>query len=33
MAFPKTTNGNDLMSSAPSAVSERQLKEVDLRLL
>ncbi|MBO7673702.1 MAG: aspartate--tRNA ligase [Atopobiaceae bacterium] len=32
-AFPKTTNGNDLMSSAPSAVSERQLKEVDLRLL
>ncbi|MDO4806979.1 MAG: aspartate--tRNA ligase [Coriobacteriales bacterium] len=32
MAFPKTTNGNDLMSSAPSAVSERQLEEVSLRL-
>jgi aspartyl-tRNA synthetase len=33
MAFPKTTNGNDLMSDAPSAVSDRQLKEVSLRLL
>jgi aspartyl-tRNA synthetase len=32
MAFPKTTNGNDLMSDAPSAVSERQLEEVALRL-
>ena len=33
MAFPKTTNGNDLMSDAPSAVSDLQLKEVSLRLL
>ena len=32
MAFPKTTNGNDLMSDAPSAVSERQLEDVGLRL-
>ena len=32
MAFPKTTNGNDLMSDAPSAVSEQQLKEVGMRL-
>lgn len=32
MAFPKTTNGNDLMSDAPSAVSERQLEEVALKL-
>lgn len=32
MAFPKTTNGNDLMSDAPSAVSDRQLEEVALRL-
>ena len=32
MAFPKTTNGNDLMSNAPSAVSEQQLKEVGLCL-
>ena len=32
MAFPKTTNGNDLMSDAPSAVSDQQLKEVGLRL-
>ena len=33
MAFPKTSNGNDLMSDAPSEVSGRQLKEVSLRLL
>ncbi len=33
MAFPKTTNGNDLMSSAPAAVDERQLRDVSLRLL
>ena len=32
MAFPKTTNGNDLMSDAPSAVSDQQLKEVGMRL-
>ncbi|MBR3157618.1 MAG: aspartate--tRNA ligase [Atopobiaceae bacterium] len=33
MAFPKTTNGNDMMSDAPSAVDERQLRDVALRLL
>ena len=33
MAFPKTTNGNDLMSDAPSVVDERQLRDVSLRLL
>ncbi len=33
MAFPKTTNGNDLMSGAPSAVGDRALEEVSLRLL
>ena len=33
MAFPKTSNGNDLMSSAPSAVDGRQLRDVSLRLL
>ena len=33
MAFPKTSNGNDLMSDAPSAVGGKQLKEVSLRLL
>ena len=32
MAFPKTSNGNDLMSDAPSPVSVRQLKEVSLRV-
>ena len=32
MAFPKTTSGSDLMSAAPSAVSEAQLEEVSLRL-
>ncbi len=32
MAFPKTTNGNDLMSGAPSPVDERQLHDVSLRL-
>ncbi len=32
MAFPKTTSGSDLMSAAPSAVSEAQLKEVSLSL-
>lgn len=32
MAFPKTTNGNDLMSDAPSPVSDRQLKEVALNV-
>ena len=33
MAFPKTTSGSDLMSAAPSAVSEAQLSEVSLKLL
>jgi aspartyl-tRNA synthetase len=33
MAFPKTASGSDLMSSAPSEVSGKQLKEVSLRLL
>ena len=33
MAFPKTTSGSDLMSSAPSEVSARQLEEVSLRTL
>jgi aspartyl-tRNA synthetase len=32
MAFPKTSSGADLMSAAPSAVSQRQLDEVALRL-
>ena len=33
MAFPKTTSGSDLMSSAPSPVSNEQLKEVSLQTL
>ncbi len=33
MAFPKTTSGSDLMSAAPSEVSDKQLNEVSLRLL
>ena len=33
MAFPKTASGSDLMSSAPSEVSGKQLKEVSIRLL
>ena len=33
MAFPKTTSGGDLMSGAPSAVSDDQLSEVSLRVL
>ncbi len=32
MAFPKTTSGGDLMSDAPSAVTDDQLEEVALRL-
>ncbi len=31
MAFPKTTTGADLMSAAPSRVSDKQLDEVALR--
>ena len=33
MAFPKTTSGSDLMSDAPSAVSEDQLNEVGLKVV
>ena len=33
MAFPKTSSGSDLMSAAPSEVSDAQLKEVSLSLL
>ena len=33
MAFPKTTSGSDLMSAAPSPVSDRQLEEVSLKTL
>ena len=33
MAFPKTTSGGDLMSGAPSAVSDDQLSAVSLRVL
>jgi aspartyl-tRNA synthetase len=32
MAFPKTTSGSDMMSAAPSLVSDDQLREVALRL-
>ncbi len=33
IAFPKTSSAADPMTGAPSAVTTRQLKEVDLRLL
>ena len=33
MAFPKTTSGSDLMSAAPSPVSDRQLEEVSLKTI
>lgn len=33
IAFPKTSSASDPMTGAPDAVSTRQLKEVDLRLL
>ncbi|RVU97343.1 aspartate--tRNA ligase [Coriobacteriales bacterium OH1046] len=33
MAFPKTTSGSDLMSDAPSPVSDAQLEEVSLKVV
>ena len=33
IAFPKTTSGSDLMQESPTPVTERQLKEVGMRLL
>jgi aspartyl-tRNA synthetase len=33
IAFPKTTSGGDLMQESPTPVTERQLKEVGMRLL
>lgn len=33
IAFPKTSSASDPMTGAPSSVSARQLKEVDLRIL
>jgi aspartyl-tRNA synthetase len=33
IAFPKTASGSDLLSGAPSAVGEAQLRELGLRLL
>jgi aspartyl-tRNA synthetase len=32
IAFPKTQRGQDLMVEAPSAVPERQLRELHIRL-
>jgi aspartyl-tRNA synthetase len=32
IAFPKTQRGQDLMVEAPSAVTERQLRELHIRL-
>ena len=31
MAFPKTSSGSDLMSEAPSEVTDAQLNELSLR--
>ena len=32
IAFPKTTSSNDLMSDAPNVVSEKQLKELGIKI-
>ena len=32
IAFPKTQRGQDLLTGAPSAVEEKQLRELGLRL-
>jgi len=32
MAFPKTQNAVDLMTQAPSPVSEKQLRELHIKL-
>ncbi len=33
IAFPKTSSASDPMTGAPSAVTGRQLKDVNLRIL
>jgi len=32
IAFPKTGEGKDLMMNSPSEVSEKQLKELNIKL-